>query len=236
MGLSKRLICIMNRFNVSAVIVLSMAMLSLTACGGIDTVEWSEDVKLHDGKLIVVKMQATRGSSGFPDSRRGGYRLYEIRFPSPLPVWSEEKVAGMVPIAIEINDGIPYVVVLIGHCNICNELGNPDPSLIVWKWNDGRWQRARYDELPKDTRLNIIGEPWDVLHHEGINQLDSVRRDLTGHYPLIKKFDDICRFDSCKDTFNRLLSEYVEGKPGQYHPGKVCVEVCQSSQSAKGAN
>lgn len=214
------------------VFVALMAALLTTACGGIDTAEWSEEVRLHDGKVIVVKMMATRGSNGFPDSRRGGYRGYEIQFPSPATTWVENNIAGMVPLAIDLKDGIPYVVVLIGHCNICNALGNPDPSLMIWKWSNGQWQRASYGELPKDARLNIMGDPWDVRHYEDVrnpqNQTIGEVRDLDTKYSWTRKQDEICRFnDSCNLKFNRLLSEYVEGKPGQYHPGKVCTEMCK---------
>lgn len=211
--------------------LISLITALLTAgCGGLDTAEWSEEVQLHDGKAIVVKMKATRGSSGFPDSRRGGYRGYEIQFASPATTWVENNIAGMVPIAVDVQNGTPFVVVLIGHCNICKTLGNPDPSLMVWKWTGGQWQRANYDELPKGLRLNIMGDPWDALHHDDPTSAGK-RRDLSGNYSLQKKTDDICRFDSCKDNFNRLLSEYVEAKQGQYNPGKVCIETCKTENT-----
>jgi len=75
-------------------IATTIAML-LAACGT-DTIEWKEEVLLHDGRMIVVERKAKADSSGFPDANRGRFLEFELRWWASTPAqpaWSVEPSA-----------------------------------------------------------------------------------------------------------------------------------------------
>lgn len=203
--------------------------LFLAGCGGTDKASWSEDVLLHNGKLLVIQSEATRGNSGFPDSRRGVLQSYQIKFSSPEAIWKTDSHAGAVPIAIEIKDGVPYVVVLLYSCGFCGTYGDPDPSLVIWKWGGKQgWERGAYADLPMGTRMNIIGMPWDQKHRDKKSDVVGVWRDLDGHYSLQRKREDVCDGGGgCSSRLDRLLDEYVKPRPGRREPARVCSTLCK---------
>jgi hypothetical protein len=47
------------------ILVSALLSASLAACGD-DVVTWTEDVELHDGKVIKLERRAVQGASGFP--------------------------------------------------------------------------------------------------------------------------------------------------------------------------
>ena len=205
-------------------LVWMFLVLLLAGCGGTDKAKWSEEVLLHDGKKIVVKMEATRNSSGFPDSRRGSYKRYEIEFPSLNVTWREEKIGGTIPKAVEVVNGLPYVVLLITGCGMCEQQGYPDPSLVIWRWSGQKWEEAAYRDLPPNIRLNILGAPWD-MHHDG-PKMETY--DLSGFYSLERKIQGVCSLNAgC--SLGQLLSEYVKNDPSLRSPGAICTVRCKRS-------
>jgi hypothetical protein len=97
----------------------------LTACGT-DTIEWKEELLLHDGRMIVVERKVTADSSGFPNANRGAFREFELHY-KPMNVhWKGHQQQG----AFEIIDGTPYLTLwlndLTGFCK-----GRPPTDLPI---------------------------------------------------------------------------------------------------------
>jgi hypothetical protein len=118
----------------------------LTACGT-DTIEWKEEVLLHDGRMIVVERKATAESSGFPNANRGRDLEFELHY-KPLDVhWKGTEQQS----TFEIIDGVAYLVVSGGdEREICK--GKP-PDHIPQKFlkhQDGQWVEIDQAQFPMD--------------------------------------------------------------------------------------
>ncbi|MCA3133160.1 MAG: hypothetical protein ING76_01445, partial [Rhodocyclaceae bacterium] len=101
------------------------ASLSLTGCVSIlgDHVRFTEEVKLSDGKVIVIQRHAELTASGFPVDGRGFYKYHEICYP-PMNIHWKSK-GGYRPDIFDIVDGKAYMHVPISGCRICAFYNNP---------------------------------------------------------------------------------------------------------------
>jgi hypothetical protein len=139
------------------------AIAGLGACGdGIDTAEWTEEVRLSDGRMVVVWRKHHRASFGFPNARRGGLIDYELKY-APMGVHWYDKIRHdhrRDPVSFDIIDGVPHLV-LEGNWDVC--VGRPptDLSAQFLKWIDGRWVDVPQAQFPVDrTPMNLLQSPW----------------------------------------------------------------------------
>jgi hypothetical protein len=104
------------RFNLTqcsriffAIFVIGTA--ALPACGkGIDTAEWTEEIKLSDGSVIVVWRKARAKSGGFPDSSRGAYIDTELRYNPDGIHWKGGYGVYQDAMSFDRVDGVFYLV------------------------------------------------------------------------------------------------------------------------------
>jgi hypothetical protein len=136
-----------RRFGSRARLALvACATALLTACGT-DTIEWKEEVLLHDGRMIVVERKAKAESSGFPNANRGRDLEFELHY-EPMNVhWKGTEQQS----TFEIVDGVAYLVVSGGdEREICK--GKP-PDHIPQKFlkhQDGQWVEIDQVQFPMD--------------------------------------------------------------------------------------
>jgi len=127
-------------------IALITAQLSLAGCKRYDEAVWTEEVKLHDGRMILLERRATRQPTGFPAAPRGRELEVELRYPPMNVVWRGDGTSQ--PLSFEIFDGVPHMVLYPldpSHC-----AGKPDDELLarflVWKGSD--WVTADKRTFP----------------------------------------------------------------------------------------
>jgi hypothetical protein len=131
---------------------------SANACSQVDRAEWMEQVKLANGKLVVVKRSATRDQKGSPISRRGAIREYEVTFPNSQTKWIGS--GAIRPLAIEIAKGTALIATDIHSRELCAKYENPLGSVLMFRWNGGRWLRVPRSEYPQNGRVNLLENPW----------------------------------------------------------------------------
>ncbi|HEX3912704.1 MAG TPA: hypothetical protein VHW71_04290 [Steroidobacteraceae bacterium] len=116
--------------------------MNLAACS--PYVSWKEEVKLNDGRVIVVKQK----------------RLAEGEVPReewltiPLPefdvnpiVWHEH----LIPLILNIDHRILYIVGIPPTGREIRLYGCPEHGAVGFKWQNGQWIRIPFGDIP----LNI---------------------------------------------------------------------------------
>jgi hypothetical protein len=145
----------------------------MASCSRIDTAEWQEEVRLHDGRVVVLDARATRGSSGWPTEHRGALRTWELCYRPARAYWKSSPL--YPPEVFDIINGKPYVVVPLRSCLVCYLHGFPAFSALVYRWDAGEWQQAAPEELPASVTPNLLGNVWSDRDR---------RHDANGFYSL----------------------------------------------------
>jgi hypothetical protein len=128
---------------------------------GIDnSANWKEEVLLHDGRKIIMERSQTRGG------------LHEIGQDVPLnkhmisfklPETSEQitwqttigrdiKDTELLPLALDIIKGIPYLVTIPMGCIAYNKWKRPNPPYVFLKYDGKNWNRISLEEFPPEIK------------------------------------------------------------------------------------
>ena len=144
-------------------LTLLLAAAVLAACGNVD-VSWKEEVKLADGRMIIVKRTAqgkALGEIGGPGGWRATRMTLEIdrpKRPNEPPVWSERWVPMLFDYDPESKEW--FLVATFYTCIDWYDLGRPKLPYVQYRARNARWE-----EVPLDPKL--IGRPANLL--TGVN-------------------------------------------------------------------
>jgi len=135
-------------------------LISMNACGaGIDEAVWTEQVKLHDGRMIEVWRRATAYAGGFPNSERGRDIEFEFKYEPMAVYWKGSP--SVDPVAFEIFDGVPYLVLYIGDSRYCKSKNPTDYSAQFLRWEGGQWREIQQSEFAVDRAImNLYRSYW----------------------------------------------------------------------------
>lgn len=128
---------------------------------GTTTLVWDEEVKLHDGRVILIKRREASGGGGFPVSgmnKRGLTQFYEFCYPEMGVYWRSNPE--YQPEVLGIVGGKAYVKVPIsgGQCKLHDY---PATNAIYFVWEGGAWQKIPYEQFPKEIRrTNLLLNAW----------------------------------------------------------------------------
>lgn len=134
---------------------------SMSGCANTNT--WKEEVKLSDGRVIVVT-QKRRYESVYTGSNTGNlprdswltFKLPE--FGNQEIVWHEN----LLPQVLNVYQGRLYVVGVPFTEKEFRQYGKPYPEYVSYRYEVGKWQRIPFNEIPEaiyDTNLLIANEP-----------------------------------------------------------------------------
>jgi hypothetical protein len=138
--------------------------------------DWSEEVKLHDGRIIVVKRHDELGATGFPLSHRGQRKYWQFCY-APMGIHWKSKPE-YFPETFDIVDGKAYVRVSIGSCELCMLHGYPETNALYFAWKAGAWEQIGYKDFPTGLRINLLGN----THYD-----DDGSRDVRGLVSVAQK-------------------------------------------------
>ena len=130
----------------------------MTACSRIDTARWTEEVQLHDGKMIVVERIARARPAGLLSETRGADIDFEIAY-APLGVhWKGTSPQD----AMEVFDGVAYVVTSVGNERIfCKDKPGTALPLKVFKQRGKEWMEIDAATFPTNVALmNLYRSYW----------------------------------------------------------------------------
>jgi hypothetical protein len=142
--------------------LLASSLLVTTGCAWgskIDVAEWTEEVKLSDGRMITVWRRARAYSGGFPNSRRGRDIDFEFKY-EPLGIywkgdWSDS------PVSFDIIDKVPYMTIYFGNKKYCNNRQPTDYAARFLRWQDSQWIELTQAEFPAHRALiNLSMDFW----------------------------------------------------------------------------
>ena len=113
----------------------------LPACSN-NEVTWQEEVKLNDGRMIVVtqKKLMDRGLD------RDAWLTFTLRDLNTQEIsWHEN----LRPLVLNVHAGKLYVVGLPPTEREFFQYGKPRPPYVPYKWESGAWQRIPFADVPE---------------------------------------------------------------------------------------
>lgn len=163
-----------------------IALLLLPTVGTAQTMQWKEEVKLHDGKVIIADRFYNLG----------GYPGYESRERVALDetvtfhlsdgkdvVWksdfrdSSPEPNSLNHFRFDVVDGVPYLATYPAGCIAYNKWGRPNPPQVLLRFERGSWLRIGVKELPSvivGAKANVVvGRPASSLLR-GLYSIDDV--------------------------------------------------------------
>ena len=137
---------------------VSIAILGaiMNACAFGGKASWKEEVMLHDGKKIILERSQTRGGrheigQDIPVNRHT--ISFTIPGTSRTVTWESEyglepEKTSLLPLALDLVGGIPYLVATTAGCTAYNKWGRPNPPYVFFKFDSKAWQRIPLAEFP----------------------------------------------------------------------------------------
>lgn len=138
--------------------------------------EWSEEVKLHDGRVIVINRHDEIGATGFPLAHRGLRKYWQFCY-APMGIHWKSKPE-YFPETFDIVNGKAYAKVSIANCELCMLHGYPERDALYFVWDSGAWKKIAHKDYPKGLRYNMLG---------GTHYDDDGARDVRGLVTIAQK-------------------------------------------------
>lgn len=150
---------------------LLMMGVSMSACSA--TMNWKEEVLLHDGQIIIAERFYNLGGKPTWESRERAALDVTVTFSLPGTnkkiVWktdygnSKPEPNSLNLIRLDVVKGVPYVATYPAGCIAYNKWGRPNPPQILFKYENEQWKRITVEELPAElinAKANVIvGKP-----------------------------------------------------------------------------
>ena len=157
---------------------------SLTSCAD-NKASWQEEVKLLDGRVIVVH-QERRFEGAYNGSNYGGVPR-EFWITMNLPEISKQEIVWhekVLPTNLNIFKGKLYVVAVPQTSREFYLYNKPAPPYVGYQYENGQWQRISFDEIPVaiyNMNLSIDGEGF--IHDGRITLADKVKEKGVARFP-----------------------------------------------------
>jgi hypothetical protein len=154
--------------------------LLLTGCASVyaekhPVIEWSEDVKLSDGRIIQLKRKTELTKSGFPLQKRGFYKSHSYCYEPMRIQWTT--YGGLKPDIFDIVDGKAYLHLPISGCFTCEKYDYPETRALYFVWEDDHWTRIEHDAFPEQSEWNLLIDPKGFVPED----------DAKGHLTVAQK-------------------------------------------------
>jgi hypothetical protein len=171
-------------------------------------IKWTEEVKLHDGKVIQVKRRIELAAGGFP--KRGHAQYHELCYPPMGLHWKSKAL--YEPEAFDIVNGTPFVRVPLRGCSSCMLHGYPQTNSIFFAWNGRQWTKIDEQRAPDELRFNLLRKVYVEVdgskdaralitiaekEQRDVNLYTVVRRTGARGLNEVPKLRDYC--SKCKD-------------------------------------
>lgn len=179
------------------------AAVPLSACGNdpVDTAEWTEEVKLHDGRSIQVSRKARAMHGGFPNSSRGRDLDFELTYEAMNIHWKGPW--NRIPASFELFDGVPYLALFIADPASCAVKAPTDYAAQFLRRRDNQWIDVPQHDFPVELALlNLYQNYWGRSENDDARGLITWRHkaesdhfDADRPYTVrtyLERFNDFC--------------------------------------------
>ncbi len=200
------------------VIVLGICM-NISACS--NTISWDEEVKLNDGRMIVVTQKKLM-DHGIDREAWLTFSLPE--FSKAEILWHEN----LTPIVLNVHDGRLYLIGLPQTRIEFYKYAMPRPSYVPFRWEGGGWQRIPFAEVPVaiyDVNMLIDSTPpegtkiltWPTKTSAEVNGKAGYPKEIrrldpqyvNGNDPDASKFE-LQRLERAKQERERVKQEKLQ--------------------------
>jgi hypothetical protein len=154
-----------------------VAAMLLGGCGN-DRPTWKEEVKLGDGRTVVLDRRAERAGRQLVSGERGPVVGWELCYAPQKVYW--KSLREYRPSAFEMAGDKAFVKVLLHSCEMCAAAGSPPDSAVYFAHRDGKWMRVPAAEYP--------GKAWKNLMEMGIFDMIDPKADVGGSLTLADKW------------------------------------------------
>lgn len=140
-----------------------LASVPLIGGCGDNTLTWTEEVKLLDGRVITVA-QKRRYERVYTGQDTGNLPR-EVWLTFKLPEFVDQDVVwheNMEPRILNLHEGRLYIVGIPLSERVFRQYGSPKPSYIGFRYSAGQWLHIPFNEIPVaiyDTNMLIATEP-----------------------------------------------------------------------------
>ena len=120
---------------------------------------WTEEVRLADGSLIVIKRKIVRERFGEP-GHPGRVLRQEIEYDTPGGVirWPGD----IDPMIFDFANGKAYVVAYPQVAEECFRYGNPNPPFVFFEQMGSEWRRIYAKDVPDTLEFNLLRNAWNI--------------------------------------------------------------------------
>lgn len=130
----------------SIVLILTLEV-SMAGCA--DTLDWKEEVKLLDGRIIVVeqKRRYERAYTGqdFGNVAREAWVTFK------LPEFENQDIVWHESLGIRVLNVFEGKLYIIGNPFTYREFkqyGEPNPTYVSYRFDNGQWTRLAFNQIP----------------------------------------------------------------------------------------
>jgi len=177
------------------------ATLHLTGCA--KTVEWKEEVRLGDGRTIVVEQKrrceggdATAKTDASCIAREFWLTLQLPEFSSQPIVWHEK----LRPFAVNVHQGRLYVVGFPSYLPEFRAYGASNPPYFGFVWSGSGWTRIAFAEIPPAIyAANML--------------IENIPRTRTDYLSLARKYSQDESGDPAYPAYLRRIDPKFSMKP-----------------------
>jgi hypothetical protein len=195
----------LHRWKNGVLNTLAMLMLAPTlgACASMKTVEWTEDVKLSDGRTIVVqRFEEYRRVMDVGAGFERGWLFQKsgivVELPSPVSrkaVWK----GTLIPLVLDVQSGNEFYlvgVIATGHGQF--EWKVPAHEFyVVFQWINDGWHRIPFADLPRSVKPNLLASTYTLFiqqqERSGIHVDLTMKAKLDSRPTLDRRFKEILR-------------------------------------------
>lgn len=163
--------------TIGLILTLGMSINAEAGLFGIggNTMNWKEEVLLHDGQIIVAERFYNLGGYPAIESRERAALDQTVTLNLPGTnqkiIWksdyrdSEPEANSLNLILFDVVKGIPYIATYPGGCIAYNKWQRPNPPQILFKYENEQWKRIALAEFPVElSKANVIvGSPASKL-------------------------------------------------------------------------
>ena len=184
---------------------------------------WKEEVLLHDGSKIIVDRAADRHGP-HETGQRPPIGDQSIKFTMPgtnrRVVWKDEfsndvSGANFNLMALDVVQGVAYLVVTPAGCPSYNKWGRPNPPYVIFIYQGNEWVRIQLQELPSEIKSpNMLHSSPDEVAEKtkknGIVSAEVIRSENEDFRQ--PEFKTILREALPKERINEMCMEMVPYK------------------------
>lgn len=156
-------------------LLAAVGMLAVGGCNG-EEIKWTEEVQLHDGRVIELKRRIDLTATGFPVQKRGIPKHYEFCYAPMKMYWRMRRA--YQPDIFDIVGGKAYLHVPITGCFQCKLHGFPPDNALAFVWENEAWRQIPYETFPAQPHWNLLQDA------EGAD----TKYAASGHVTLAQKY------------------------------------------------